>query len=168
MATDDYEDVTKYTLEPEDLERLFKEQNECTFMWSTKDGAPVGCIMSYVWQDGKVWATATKQRARIPALRRDPRSCVVVTSTGTSMGPKCVTMRGRCRILEDAETKNWFYPALAERLIPDNPAQQRGFVKMLNSPHRVVMEFTPERYITFDGDKMAADSGGGLGMSHMD
>lgn len=168
MATDDYEDVTKYTLDPEMLERLFQEQDECTFMWATRDGAPVGAIMSYVWKDGKVWATATKQRARIPALRRDPRSCVVVSSAGTSMGPKAVTIRGRSRILEDGATKQWFYPALAKRLIPGSEAQQRGFVKMLNSPHRVVIEFTPEKYITFDGDKMAADSGGGLGMSHMD
>ena len=43
----DYEDVTVYTLESEDEERLLKLQNECTFIWANKEGWPVGVIMSY-------------------------------------------------------------------------------------------------------------------------
>ena len=50
MADDsfDYEDVTVYTLESEDEERLLNLQNECTFIWANKEGWPVGVIMSYV------------------------------------------------------------------------------------------------------------------------
>ena len=164
MTVENYEDVTKYTLDPDMIERLMKLQNECTFIWGTKAGWPVGVIMSYVWKDGKVWLTASGQRARIPAVRRDERVCVVVSSVGTELGPKAITIKGRCRILEDAATKKWFYPALAKALVPGNEKQQQGFVKMLDSPRRVVMAVTPEHWITFDGDKMAADSGGGLGM----
>ena len=38
MAGDsfDYEDVTVYTLESEDEERLLKLQNRCTFIWANR------------------------------------------------------------------------------------------------------------------------------------
>ena len=62
-------------------------QKECTFIWSNKKGWPVGVIMSYVFRDGKFWLTASSQRARMSAVQRDPRVCIVVTSTGTDMGP---------------------------------------------------------------------------------
>ena len=60
----DYEDVTVYTLESEDEERLLKLQNECTFIWANKEGWPVGVIMSYVWAKGCFWVTLSSQRAR--------------------------------------------------------------------------------------------------------
>jgi len=168
MAVGDYEDVTSYTLDPDVQEDLLRRQNECTFIWNTRSGWPVGVIMSYIWRDGKIWVTSAKQRPRVTAVRRDPRVCVVVSSAGTGMGPKALTMKGRCTFHEDAETKRWFYPALAKILVPGNEAQQRGFVKMLDSPHRTIIAVTPEHCITFDGDKMAAASGGGLGMSQME
>ena len=42
-------------------------------------------IMSYVFRDGQFWLTASSQRARISAVRRDPRVCIVVTSTGSTL-----------------------------------------------------------------------------------
>jgi len=68
--------------------------------------------------------------------------------------PASATIKGRCAILEDVETKRFFYPVLAAALIPGNKRQQAGFVRMLDSPGRVVMRVTPERFITFDGRKM--------------
>ena len=41
-----YDDVSRYTLESRDEQALISAQNECTFMWSTRDGWPVGVIMS--------------------------------------------------------------------------------------------------------------------------
>ena len=86
MADDagfDYEDVTVYDLDTDTEEALLLGHDECTFIWSNKEGWPVGVIMSYVWRDGRFWLTASAQRARISAVRRDPRVCVVVTSTGS-------------------------------------------------------------------------------------
>ena len=56
---DSYEDVSIFTLSGDREERLLDEQIECTFMWSTKDGDPVGVIMNYLWRDGKFWLTCT-------------------------------------------------------------------------------------------------------------
>jgi hypothetical protein len=151
----DYEDVTAYDLDPDDEERLLLAHNECTFVWANKEGWPVGVIMSYVWRRGGFWLTASSQRARISAVRRDPRVCVVVTSTGSPIPRnKAITWKGRCTVHEDAETKAWFYPELARALQPDE-ARAAQFVRYLDSPRRVVLEVTPTQRIGYDGAKMA-------------
>jgi general stress protein 26 len=151
---ENYEEVSDLTLADEDREALLKAQNECVFTWRTADGWPIGVVMSYVWRDEKVWLTASSQRPRIRAVRRDDRVSVVISSAGTRMPPATVTIKGHCAILEDVETKRWFYTALAAALVPRSEKQQAGFVQMLDSPRRVVMCVTPERFITFDGRKM--------------
>jgi general stress protein 26 len=150
-----YEDVTAYDLDPDDEERLLLAHNECTFIWANREGWPVGVIMSYVWRQGRFWLTASSQRARISAVRRDPRVCVVVTSTGSSIPRnKAITWKGRCTVHEDAETKAWFYPELARALQPDE-ARAAQFVAYLDSPRRVVLEVEPTQRIGYDGAKMA-------------
>jgi hypothetical protein len=151
---ENYEEVSQFNLTSGDQETLLKTQNECVLVWRTADGWPVGVVMSYLWQDRKVWLTASGQRPRVAAVRRDDRVSVVVSSAGTNAPPATVTIKGRCTIFEDLETKRWFYPALAAVLIPRNEKRQAGFVRMLDSPRRVVMRVTPEHLITFDGRKM--------------
>ncbi|MCP3986515.1 MAG: hypothetical protein GY723_19200 [bacterium] len=140
---------------------------ECVFNWSTKDGWPMGVIMSCLWHDGRMWLTAGANRHRVSALRRDPRCSVVVTSTGTTLGPgKTVTIKGRVNIHEDPETKSWFYPTFASHLNPD-PAGAEDFSKRLDSPLRVVLEVVPEKFITYDGIKMFQHSQGNLDESRL-
>ena len=62
------------------------------------------------------------------------------------------------RILEDDETKSWVYPAVAAAILPGADEFQRKFVAMLDSDRRLVLEVTPERWITFDAVKMMKDS----------
>ena len=151
---ENYEDVTQYTLDEDKEQAILSAQTECTFIWSNKEGWPVGVIMSYVFREGKFWLTASSQRARIAAVRRDPRVCVVVTSTGSKMPRNAaVTYKGTCRLLDDAETKAWFYPALANAVRPADAAAQ--FAKFLDSPRRVILEVTPTQRIGYDGAKMA-------------
>lgn len=159
MGTRNYEDVTKYPLDPSVREELLSSQNEASFCWGKKDGSPMGVIMTYVWRQGKFWLTATSQRARIAAIRRDPRVTVIVSSVGTKLGPaKSITVQGSVRILEDDETKSWVYPAVAAAILPGADEFQRKFVAMLDSDRRLVLEVTPERWITFDAVKMMKDS----------
>jgi hypothetical protein len=151
-----YEDVTVYGLDAERETRLVAEQNECTFGWVTRDGSPMAAIMSYLEHDGRFWMTASGQRARIAALRRDPRCVVTITSPGTSLGPgKTVTYKGIATIHDDDETKAWFYPALAERLMGRwGEARVHEFARMLDSPRRVVIAVAPGTRVGYDGDKM--------------
>lgn len=159
MTSENYEDVRSYNLDDDILELLLEEQTELNFMWGTKDHWPVGVFMSFVWQDGRFWLTVTTQRARVRAIERDPRVSVAVSSVGTSLGrQKSATAKGRVIIHDDDETKAWFYPALARRLMPNIGAVQRAFVALLDSERRVVLEVVPEKWITFDVSKMQADT----------
>lgn len=150
-----YEDVTAYDLDDDVEERLLLAHNECTFIWSNQEGWPVGVIMSYVWRTGRFWLTASSQRARVSAVRRDPRVCVVVTSTGSPLPRnKTITWKGTCTVHDDAETKAWFYPELAAALQPDNESAQKSFVRFLDSPRRVILAVEPTQRIGYDGAKM--------------
>lgn len=156
----DYEDVTVYGLDPDTEEQLIAEQKELGFSWVTKDGSPMAVIMSYLRDDdGVFWMTASGQRKRIPAIRRDGRVALVITSPGTSLGPgKTVTYKGFASVLDDRETKDWFYRALAERLYGDRGDEDRvaEFANMLDSPRRVIIKVEPGLRVGYDGAKMAA------------
>ena len=79
---ENYDDVTMYGLTAEKQEHLLLTQNELTFIWTNKDGHGMGVTMSFIWRKGRIWCTATEQRARMKALARDPRCSVVISSAG--------------------------------------------------------------------------------------
>lgn len=159
-----YDDVKQYRLDPERERELVRTAGECVFCWANRSGHPIGVITAYVPADGKIWMTATRERVRIKAIARDGRSSIVITSKGTPMGGgKTVTYKGHTVIHDDPETKMWMYRLLAKGMAaaPDDGNEfRRGldpetFVRFLDTPERVVLEFTPEMSIPFDGDKMA-------------
>jgi len=160
-----YDDVKQYRLDPEREQELLMTAGECVFIWANKEGHPIGVITAYVPVDGKIWMTATRERVRIKAIARDPRSSVVITSKGTPMGGgKTVTYKGNTIIHDDDENKQWMYNILAQGMAmakDDGNAFTKDldpamFVRFLDTPERIVLEFTPEMSIPFDGDKMAA------------
>jgi len=164
----DYEDVSVFTLSDEREQVLFEKQTECTFMWTNKAGEPVGVIMNYVYREGSFWLTATRQRARIPAIERDPRVAVAMSSRGTDIGiSQSVTYKGIAVVHEDAATKEWFYPALAASVRPDSETKQQAFVDHLDSDGRVVIEVKPTTRIGFDSEEMFRGSAAGKTKSQL-
>ena len=154
-----YDDVTMYGLTPEKREYLLLTQNELTFIWTTKEGHGMGVTMSYIWRHGRIWCTATEQRARMKALARDPRCCVVISTTGIDDdASQSITFKGRAILHKDQATKDWFYPELANALNPTNPERAKYFQQFLDSPRRVIMEITPTQRIGYDGAKMGKDT----------
>jgi Pyridoxamine 5'-phosphate oxidase len=121
----DFEDLSRHMLDREDEEELLKAQSECTFIWSRKDGWPVGVTMTYIYRDGKFWMTTSGQHPRVLAVKRDDRCCVVVSSAGAGETPnlegsrptmlkgKAATIKGRARILTDPGSKAWFFREFA-------------------------------------------------------
>lgn len=78
-------------------------------------------------------------------------------------GGKTVTYKGHTVIHDDHDTKLWMYKILANGMASakDDGNQFTAnldpglFVRFLDTPERIVLEFTPEMSIPFDGDKMA-------------
>lgn len=164
---ENYEKVSMYRLDPEVQEALLLAQSECVFNWCTKDSWPVGVCMSYIWRDGRVWLTATGQRHRISAIKRNPQVSVVVSSMGTDMGVRrTVTIKGTAEVHEDHAAVDWFFADFARAKF-DDEEQAASFEKGLRSPLRVVIEVTPVKFISHDGVKMEAHLAGNLDESQL-
>ena len=150
-----YDNVRGYTLDNAAERELVEAQNECTFMWSTKDGWPVGVIMSYVFEHGAFWLSVSSLRVRVQAVERDPRCSISITSKGVAVpGGRSLTYKGTCEVLKDQPTIDWFLPALARRLRPGDASAQALFYQLNNTPNRRVLKFSPLKTIGYDGQKM--------------
>lgn len=159
---DSYEDVARFGLDDAREQALHAAQTECTFLWSTAEGDPVGVIMNYLLHDGRFWLTCTRRRKRVAAVEARPNVAIVVSSRGTDIGvSQSVTWKGRATVHEDEAVKAWFYPALAARVRPESEDQQGAFVEHLDTPGRVVIEVVPTTRIGFDAERMFADSPAG-------
>ncbi len=160
--TDSYEDVSGFVLSDDRESRLLDAQTECVFMWTTRDGDPVGVVMNFVWHDSAFWLTCTRRRKRVPAIEARPRVAVAVSSRGTDIGiSQTVTYKGDATVLEDPGTLAWFYPVLAAKVRPGDPAKQAAFVAHLDSPGRVVIRVDTDARIGFDSEAMFANSPAG-------
>ncbi len=151
-----------FTLSGDREQTLLDKQTECTFMWTTSAGDPVGVIMNFVYLDGAFWLTCTRRRKRVPAIEARPRVAVAITSRGTDIGiSQAVTYKGDAEVLDDSETLAWFYPILAAKVRPGDPDKQAAFTAHLDSPGRVVIKITPDARIGFDSEAMFANSPAG-------
>lgn len=156
---DSYEDVSIFTLSEDRETRLLDEQIECTFMWTTKDGDPVGVIMNYLFRDDRFWVTCTRRRKRVPAVIARPRVAVCISSRGTGIGSsQAITYKGTAIVRDDDEVKGWFYPALAAKVRPFDEGAQQAFAEHLDTPGRVVIEIVPDARIGFDSEQMFKNS----------
>ena len=167
MASDDeyvssYDDVSIFDLSDERETTLLNTQTECTFMWTTRDGDPVGVIMNFVYEDGRFWLTCTRRRKRVPAIEARPRVAVAISSRGTDIGiSQAITYKGNAIVHEDPEVAAWFYPTLAARVRPGDADKQAAFVSHLEGPDRVVIEIIPDTRIGFDSESMFKNSPAG-------
>ncbi len=159
---DSYDDVSMYALAEQREDQLLSMQTECTFMWTTSTGDPVGVIMNFVAHDGKFWLTCTRRRKRVAAVEARPRVALAVSSRGTEIGiSQAVTYKGKATVHDDPAIAAWFYPLLAAKVRPGSESQQAAFVAHLDTPGRVVIEIVPDTRIGFDAENMFRNSPAG-------
>lgn len=160
IGIDDLENLRGLRLRGDERDELLAVATECTFVFAGPEGWPSGVVMSFLFADGKFWLTAVRGRAHAEALGADPRVCLVVTSQGTDLvGRRMVAVRGTAVVHEDRETKDWFLPRFAAKVKAADPAE---FIRLLDSPKRVVFEVTPtEVSASHDSRKMPGDGRGG-------
>lgn len=153
-----------YPLSKDQIDQLMTQGWECALNWTTQDGWPVGVMHVFVWHEGRVWLNFMSHRHRAAAIRRDPRVCVIVSSSSAPSGAPQgqATMKGRVIFHDDVETKHWHFRMLAEKSSPGDTAAQEALIESLDSPLRTVLEIIPDKWITFDLDKMIRDKAGTL------
>jgi hypothetical protein len=155
--THDHEIVSIYPFSDAEVDRLMNASSECVLMWATKDGWPVGVTHAFVWDGGKIWLTFASHRHRAEAIKRDSRVSVNVSSCGYPPGSSAdlpggaITFKGLATFHDDEKTRHWFYGALSKKLNPNNPAGERFFWNLLDSPLRTVLSITPVKKIMYNG-----------------
>lgn len=162
QAKTNYDDVSVYPLDQDKIDRLLQLQSECSVLWTTKDGWPVGVMHRFVYRDGKFWVTCARQRKRVPALKKRNKSAVIVSSEGTPLGrDQTLTVKCKATVHDDnPAVKGWFYHALAMKLNNGNEQAAAAFEQFLDTPTRVIIELEPTKWITYDGKKVAAHVAG--------
>jgi nitroimidazol reductase NimA-like FMN-containing flavoprotein (pyridoxamine 5'-phosphate oxidase superfamily) len=164
--THDHEIVSIYPFSDAEVDQLMNASNECVLMWATKDGWPVGVTHAFVWHGGKIWLTFASHRHRAEAIKRDDRVSVNVSSAGYPAGapdalPRgAITFKGRAAFHDDDATKHWFYGALSKKLNPNDPAGEKFFWNLLDSPLRTVLSITPVKRIMYNGKTAGAHMAG--------
>jgi general stress protein 26 len=142
-------DASGFALSRQRQELLLAGELECTFCWTNADGHPIGITQAFVYADGVFWMVSEASRARVRAVRRDPRSAVVVAATGRS---KTMSFKGHTEVLEDRATILRTLREIARRYDPDDEQAQAAHVAAADSPGRVVLRFVPEKVTNaFDG-----------------
>ncbi len=144
MATtfESLEDASGFVLSEERAEKLLAEQVECTFCWANREGHPIGITQAFSYVDGVFWMASEASRARVKAIRRDPRSSVVVSATRKS---KSLSFKGTTEVLDDRDTILRVLREIARRYDPDDEQAQEAHVHAADSPGRVILKFTPEK-----------------------
>ena len=146
------EAVSIYPFNENEVDLIMHNAMECTLMWSTKDGWPVGVIHSFIWKNDKIWLTFLANRHRAAAIRRDNRVSVTVSSRAyendaQNLPVGAITFKGKGVLLDDDDTKKWFYNALSEKNSPDNP---ESMSEILDSPTRLILCVSPAKKIMYN------------------
>jgi hypothetical protein len=114
----------------------------------------MGVVMTCLWREGRMWLTAAAHRARVAAVRRNPKVSLVINGAGSPSGQgRNVTIKGICRIHEDRATRDWFYPAFAEHAFGAGHPLARRLAADLDSENRVILEVVPEMFLSYDESK---------------
>lgn len=159
VGIDDIEDLRGLKLDRDGQLELLDSATECTFVFSSSGGWPSGVVMSFLHEDDRFWLTAVRGRAHAEAMLRDPRATLVVSSAGTALARRMLSVRGRVRLHDDRRTKDWFFPRFARRLASADPD---AFVRLLDSHDRVVFEMVPVGIAaSHDSRRMPGDGRGG-------
>jgi len=159
VGVDDIEDLRGLTLDEHRRAELLNAATECTFAFVAEDGWPGAVVMSFLHERERFWLTAVHGRAHVGAVLRDPRVTLVISSAGTGLPRRMLAIRGEVTVHEDRATKDWFLPRFAARHAPGDPD---AFVRLLDSPRRVVFEVTPTgTAVSHDSGRMPGDGRGG-------
>jgi general stress protein 26 len=162
-----FEAISRYQLTEAEREEFLRVAKECAFNWCTKDQWPMGVIMTCLWRDGRMWLTVAAHRARVAAVRRNPKVSLVINGLGSPSGQgRSVTIKGTCVIHTERATKDWFYPAFSEHAFGAGPLARR-LAEELDSENRVVLEVVPEKFLSYDEAKNQAHRDGTLDESQL-
>jgi PPOX class probable F420-dependent enzyme len=123
-----------------DQEQLLRDQRIGVLATLRRDGSVHLTPVNFVYHQGRILISITRDRVKYHNVRRDPRVSLCV------MGPDhrpYVSVSGRARIEEDDIEAGTAHIArsMSDRPLPDN------FGDLLRQQQRVLIILTPERFL---------------------
>lgn len=142
------DDASRFMLAEDRRNRILAEQIECTFCWTNQRGHPIGITQAFVHRDGEFWMVSEASRARVRAVRRDPRTSIVVTEQGKS---RSLSYKGHTEVIDDPEVVHRVLRDIVRRYDPGDEQAQEAHFRAADSPGRVVLKFTPDKLTSTAG-----------------
>ncbi|TYL46446.1 hypothetical protein FXB39_13300 [Nocardioides sp. BGMRC 2183] len=159
----DIEDLSSARMGMAAQQALLAAQTEAVMSF-LQDGEPTAVVMSFLADaEGHLWFATVEGRRQVRGIDQDPRVTVTVSNTGTDLpGRRMMSLRGRAVVHRDRAVVMPAIRRLAPRLAPADP---EAFVRLLDSPGRVVIEVEPTRVTaSHDSTLLAGDGRGGPGV----
>ncbi len=144
-------EISPFTLSDEAVEDILNRAMHAVVSWVTKDNKPVSSIMTYVLIDGVITVTATTNRAKYHAWRRNPAASFCIWDPET-IGRQ-VTLRGEIEIIKNDELLRQFTEAfLVKRNNGDAPSQEQLAMEIekFAAPDRHMMQLKVDKVLTHD------------------
>jgi PPOX class probable F420-dependent enzyme len=152
-------EANPFELTRDQINGLINDAHGCVVTWTRRDGHPAAAYVTHAILDGEIYITSRERRAKNVALRRDPRTAVVVEIPGRGG----VTILGRAEFSEDPELRRRIMNAMADRANYQGAARE-NFIRNLDSPGRVIIRIVPERYASRNERTAPAAYGSAQGM----
>ena len=144
-------EISPFTLSDEAVDDILNRAMHAVVSWVTKDNQPVSCVMTYVLVDGVITVTATTNRAKYHAWRRNPAACFCIWDPET-IGRQ-VTLRGHVEIIKSDELLRRFTEAfLAKRNAGQPPSEEQLAAELakFDAPDRHMMQLHVDKVLTHD------------------
>ncbi len=121
-------------------EQLIQDEKLAILATARRDGSAQLTPVNYAYQDGRIFVSTTRDRAKYHNVRRSPLVSLCIVR---AEGRPYVTVYGRARLEETDITEG---TAVIFRRISDRPLPE-NFAELLRSQRRVLIVITPERFV---------------------
>jgi uncharacterized pyridoxamine 5'-phosphate oxidase family protein len=148
-----YNHLKEFVLDEAGIKALMNASPICMAAWVAKDGSPRAIALPFALLDDEhVYFTAEESQPIVKALREDPR-----ISMCWGLRSDAATLRGRAEIHTDADLTRRVREASAKQRYPKDPEKARKLALKLDSPTRVTIQVSDEKFITFTGANLPRD-----------
>ena len=121
-------------------EQIIRGEKIAVFATVRADGTPQLTPVNYVYQDGVFLLSTTRDRAKYPNVRRNPKVSLCIIRPESR---PYVTVFGQARIEEQdiVEGTAAIFRSMTDRPLPED------FAEVLRQQKRVLIIVTPERFV---------------------
>ncbi len=148
-----YNHLKEFVLDGEGINTLMRAVPVAQAAWVASDGSPRAITVPFaLLNEDYVYFTAEESQAIVQSLRKDPRISMCWGGPGGA-----ATVRGQAEVISDPALTASVCEASAKQRYPDDPAKASKLASKLDSPTRVSIKVSKDKFITFSGAGLPRD-----------